>query len=694
MASGTITLSNSASSGSYLAGKVVWSSVSNAAGNYSDVTATVYAKKCHTSTVLTVATVGDWSWSLSIGGNSYTGTAYKSILTDWVSLGSKTVRITHADSGAKSVAITAAASAPAGTSWAGHKSSGGGTAVLDTIARASVPTVNYASANMGDTIAIYTNAVSSAFTHTVRYTFGSASGTIATGVTSGCTWTIPQKLAEQIPNALSGKGSIYCDTYSGSTKIGTASVSFTAQVHYSTAPSLSSYRAAMGSLLTISTPRAASSFTHTLSYSFAGTTGTIATGVAASCVWTIPLELAKLIPSAVQGSMNITCTTYNGSAKVGSISVTLTVTVPNQASTQPSFTVSCVPVADLDSAFDGLYIRGRTRLKTSFTASSTYSAIASCRMTVEGKSYYGNPAISAELTVSGDQTVKFQVTDARGYYKTAEQTITILAYDPPKAVPYTGEKSVICERCLSDGTASPVGTYLRIRAGRAYSILSGKNACTLSYAYKLTSAEDYSDWTVLLDAASDASETDVILPDVVPLVTASYDIRIRAADTLGCETCLDFHIPTDAVTLHLRAGGKGAAFGKYAEADGLLDIAPDWDLRLKGSSIADFVTEEGTSGDWYYRRWYSGRAECWASVSVTAAASTVWGSLYYAAVDAKEFPFRFASAPGCCCTATGAPVFPAAAATQDQAPAVRLLSAASGSLTAVVSYYAAGMIET
>lgn len=692
MASGTINLANSASSGSYLAGKVVWSSTSNTAGNYSDVTATIYAKKCHTSTVLTVATVGDWSWSLNIGGNSYTGTAYKSILTDWVALCSQTVRISHADSGARSITITGSAAAPAGSSWAGHKASGSGTAVLDAIARASVPTVNYAAANMGDTIAIYTNRKSTAFTHTVRYSFGAVSGTIATGVTDGCTWTVPQKLAEQIPNALSGKGSIYCDTYSGSTKIGTASVSFTALVAYPTAPTLSAYRAAMGTTVTIYTPRAASSFTHTLTYSFAGSTGTIASGVATSYLWSIPLELAKLIPNATENGMSITCTTYNGTAKVGATEAWLTATVPNNQTTQPTFTVSCTPVSSLSSTFAGLYIRGKTSLKAAFASNSAYSTVTSHCTAVEGKSYYGNPAASSVLTVSGTQKVKFRVTDARGYYRTAEQEITVLPYDAPKAVPYTGETAVICTRCLSDGTLSPVGTYLRIKAGRSYSDLAGKNQCTLRYAYKSGAEENYSGWVTLLAAGDAASETDVILPNIVSSVTSSYDVRISAVDTLGCETQLDFNIPTDDVTLHLRAGGKGAAFGKYAEEDGVLDLA--WDLRIKGGNVADFVTQTGTSGEWTYRKWNSGIAECWKTVSLTATPSTAWGSLYYASVAAQTFPFTFASAPICHCQAISCPAFPTAAATQSQTPAVRLIYPTGTSLSTAVSYYAVGVVQT
>ncbi|WP_226164213.1 DUF859 family phage minor structural protein, partial [Hymenobacter terricola] len=84
--------------------------------------------------------------------------------------------------------------------------SGSGSGTLNTIARASQPscitwpehTQNVG--QFGDTISIHMNRLSSSFTHTVRYQFGTQSGTIATGVTTGTTWTIPASLMNLIPN--------------------------------------------------------------------------------------------------------------------------------------------------------------------------------------------------------------------------------------------------------------------------------------------------------------------------------------------------------------------------------------------------------------------------------------------------------------------------------------------------------------
>lgn len=148
---------------------------------------------------------------------------------------------THNDDGTKSFT----ASAEAGIYYYDVNCTGSGTFTLNTIARASQPScITYPEhtqnvGNFGATISIHMNRKSSAFTHTVRYQFGTKSGTIATGVTTGTTWTIPLTLMDLIPAATKGSGTIYVDTYNDSTKIGTKSCGFTATVPSSVKPTCS-----------------------------------------------------------------------------------------------------------------------------------------------------------------------------------------------------------------------------------------------------------------------------------------------------------------------------------------------------------------------------------------------------------------------------------------------------------------------
>lgn len=110
---------------------------------------------------------------------------------------------------------------------------------------ATQPSLSASTVEMGKSVTINTPAVNNAYRHTLRYSFGSASGTIATGIASSVSWTPPVSLANQIPSATAGSGTIYCDTYSGSTLLGTKSVSITLTVPGSVVPSAGTLSAAL-----------------------------------------------------------------------------------------------------------------------------------------------------------------------------------------------------------------------------------------------------------------------------------------------------------------------------------------------------------------------------------------------------------------------------------------------------------------
>ena len=99
---------------------------------------------------------------------------------------------------------------------------------LTTIPRSS--SVSVSAGVIGSSVTININRQSSSFKHTVRYAWAGKSGTIATNVDTSTTWTIPLDFANGIPNSASGTGTVYVDTYSGSTKTGTQSTTFTASV--------------------------------------------------------------------------------------------------------------------------------------------------------------------------------------------------------------------------------------------------------------------------------------------------------------------------------------------------------------------------------------------------------------------------------------------------------------------------------
>ena len=108
---------------------------------------------------------------------------------------------------------------------------------LTTIPRSS--SVRVSAGVIGSSVTININRQSSSFKHTVRYKWAGKSGTIATNVDTSATWTIPVDFANDIPNSASGTGTIFVDTYSGNTKTGTQSTTFTASVPGNVKPTFS-----------------------------------------------------------------------------------------------------------------------------------------------------------------------------------------------------------------------------------------------------------------------------------------------------------------------------------------------------------------------------------------------------------------------------------------------------------------------
>lgn len=64
----------------------------------------------------------------------------------------------------------------------------------------------------------------------------------------------------------------------------------------------------------------------------------------------------------------------------------------------------------------------------------------------------------------------------------------------------------------------------------------------------------------------------------------------------------------------------------------------DATISIKGAALSDFVVQQGTSGNWYYRKWNSGLAECWGNIPINTAITSSIGSLYYAAIENIAFP--------------------------------------------------------
>ena len=171
----------------------------------------------------------DCTASVTVDGQTLSWLGRPSMLSQnsSIMLIDKTVTIRHENDGKKSFGLSAAFSGGGG--WSpGTLSINRNSFTLSTIPRSS--SVSVSAGDIGSAVTVNINRQSSSFKHTVRYAWAGKSGTIATNVDTSTTWTIPLDFANDIPNSASGTGTIFVDTYSGSTKTGTQSTTFTASV--------------------------------------------------------------------------------------------------------------------------------------------------------------------------------------------------------------------------------------------------------------------------------------------------------------------------------------------------------------------------------------------------------------------------------------------------------------------------------
>lgn len=194
----------------------------------------------------------------------------------------------------------------------------------------------------------------------------------------------------------------------------------------------------IGSSVTININRQSSTFKHTVRYAWAGKSGTIATNVDTSTMWTIPLDFANDIPNSASGTGTIFVDTYSGSTKTGTQSTTLTASVP--ANVKPTFTG--ISLSDLNGAAQNLipnsdtFIQVISNIKVAFNGAvgSYGSSITGYYAEIVGKnqSTSSNGGSLGIMNYNGTIKIRASVSDSRGRWSDArEVSVTVLEYFAP-----------------------------------------------------------------------------------------------------------------------------------------------------------------------------------------------------------------------------------------------------------------------
>lgn len=310
----------------------------------------------------------------------------------------------------------------------------------------------------------------------------------------------------------------------------------------------------LGENITISTNRASTAFTHTISYRFGNATGIIATGVEDSVNWVPPVNLATQIPSSTTGTLEIFCETVVNGQSIGTEGVNIRRDVPENVI--PSFTPYVDDYENLWTRYNNKMIKTKSRFDIRFVnPSGAYgSSIVSYNIAIDGVTVSNQSSyISNFIATAGNKRITLSLTDSRGRSASWEGVYTVLDYSAPVINEFTVYRSNSQQGYDEDGS------YFLATYNYSITPLDNLNGKDVSIKYKESTSAQWVDVLHKTDAYSARSTVHGIAS-----TEKSYSFKITITDSFGTiERTINL---SSAFTLiDFNSSGHGIAFGKVSE---------------------------------------------------------------------------------------------------------------------------------
>ena len=622
------------------------------AGNTTTLNWTLHVLKSGASTS---ATWGNCSYSATINGNVYSGSGQVRVEAggDTTILSGTTV-VPHNADGTKTISLSASISGKIVGSLSASEA-------LATIPRAS--SLSFGTGTMGSPMTLTINAASSSFTHSLTYSFGSASGTILSYVGAGAhSWTPPLSLANQIPNATAGVGTFTLYTWGTGVEIGRVSYSFTLSLPSSVVPSISSV--------------AATEATSGLAAQFGGfvqNKSTLKVAINASGSYGSTIRSYNVAFNGRTYSGN-NCTTAAPTSS-GNLTLTATVTDSRGRTASRAITVSVLPYdppaitqltisrCDSDGNYDPngdyaaisyaysistvnnkntksaviQYKRSTGSSWSNLLTNSAYSANTTVYPTTELLSdyqwdirltvsdYFGSSEMTVTLPSAEVLMDLLASGDGMGIGKTAEQS-NLFDIGWPLRIGSRSEDGPYIELQGTDGSAAWIEVYKGNDGGiQRLDLKCGSGQLGINYDGSVSvSSNIYADGTItanggIVRAGSKAQlRTD----------GEGGNLRLEAPDSYSRHWEMDAH--NGDLRIYTMTNSNANYKNIVIDTDG--NIHADGFLYLAGNLITDFIINNGVSGNWRYWKWYSGLAICIHNPIQCGGDGNVygnaWGSIY------------------------------------------------------------------
>ena len=321
----------------------------------------------------------------------------------------------------------------------------------------------------------------------------------------------------------------------------------------------------IGSSGSITIQMASNTFSHTITYSGYGLSGTVANlnaGVS-STSWTPPTSFYAKLPSSTSGTVTLTLTTKSGSTTIGTATYNATIVVPTSIKpTAPTVTLAPVNTNAWISS-KGLYVGGYSAVKVTSSASPGSGASISSYTISGAFSGSGSPFTSAVLS-AGSKSITVTATDSRGRTNSTTTSVTFLTYTYPGLTTFTAVRGT-----YSGGswTSNVNGDHIRVQAVPSVALYSQGNAATVTVKIGNTNPDATSGSYYYFTGTN---------------ATTSYVITGSVSDSVGNSTSRTISVSTVEVPLNINVDTPGIGVGMIAQSARTLELAPTWNLRAQG----------------------------------------------------------------------------------------------------------------
>ena len=506
-----------------------------------------------------------------------------------------------------------------GDTWKYGAASVSSTLWLATIPRASSISVTSGSGTKpgAGSINLSISRASSAFTHTVTWSYHDLTGTVGTGIGTGATWDVPLSFIEKSPSADSWI-TFVCKTYSNGTEIGSSSC--TANIGHYLPSSISNYTSNIicngTNAIDVTISRGHSSFVHDVEWVF-GSHKYKKTNQGTSSSYAPPTSWLDVISSANSGIGSVVVTTYYKTTKIGSVtSPNFTLNVPDYTPTLESVTVDKLQPDSMSTW--GIFVQNKSNAKFTFNnaTSSYYATIKLYSIEIDGMTISSDTNIVQTKRLPTAGTIKYtaKIYDSRNRYVSLTGSIEVQALVIPKIVSEDISRY--------NGTAKDDdGEQLYFNVSFSYESYNNLNSTTNKIYIRPSVATNFTEYGTFQNG------TTLIISDYTFSMIESYDIKIVVIDTLGNKLEHIFNLSVSYAIIDISNTGNGIGLLTMSKIEGSIElggnlyayediigeksikIQPDKNIKtpmFESSSIGNFMQSLTLAND--YTSWSTGKS--------------------------------------------------------------------------------------